>query len=124
MNSIKATLLAAAKVDDVATLRAVVHAEGADKLNISEDPNELTLLHYASAAGSDQVVRYLITSEVAADVNAARGNNFTPLHAAAMNGATAICVLLLLRGAKPEFRHSLRVTHHFTVPRGVVIARL
>jgi ankyrin repeat protein len=101
-NVSKADLKQAAKLDDVSTLLAYADANGADAVRGNDDPQELTILHYAAAAGSVKVVRFLTSDAVGADVNAIRRNNFSPLHGAAMNGATEVCNLLLEAGAHPD----------------------
>ena len=67
---------------------------------MEDNPDELTTLHWAAASGALKSVDYLMSHAVQADPRAARGNNFTPLHGAAMNGHTAICQALLNAGAE------------------------
>jgi ankyrin repeat protein len=45
-------------------------------------------------------VRFLLASPVGADPRAARNNNFTPLHSAAMQGHAAVCEILIGAGAE------------------------
>jgi ankyrin repeat protein len=96
-------IIAAAKTDDVAALRAVA-AHNACALHGGPDLDELTPLHYAAAAGALNAVRFLASDAIGADINAVRGNNFTPLHGAAMNGRTEICIFLLEQGANPNIQ--------------------
>lgn len=91
----------AAEADNVSLLKAIFDAEGRAVFG-SEDTDILTTLHFAAASGSLDAVRFLLSDAVGADVNAARGNNFTPLHAAAMNGHSEVCRVLLEKGASPN----------------------
>ena len=100
MSDLSQRLMDAAKEDDVASLRALVTGLGSGALRGGPDPEKLTLLHYAAAAGSLGVVGFLASDAVGADINAARGNNFTPLHGAAMNGHESVCGLLVELGAR------------------------
>jgi Ankyrin repeats (3 copies) len=75
----------AAKSGDVAALKALVALYGPTVVRLGDDPSELTALHLASASGIVEAVRYLLGAPVEADPRAARNNNFTPLHAAAMH---------------------------------------
>jgi cytohesin len=47
-------------------------------------------------------IRFLASDAIGADVSAARMNNFTPLHAAAMQGMAEVCAILLELGAQPD----------------------
>jgi cytohesin len=89
----------AAMAGDVAALRQLVAAHGGPAVRLDGDPAELTALHWAAASGSLEAVRFLLASPVGADPRAARNNNFTPLHAAAMQGHAAVCEALLAAGA-------------------------
>ncbi len=93
-------LAAAVRCDDVACLRAFAAAHGSGLLRGRDDPGAWTILHHAAGAGSLGVVRFLASDAVGADINAARVNNFTPLHSAAMNGHEAVCALLVELGAR------------------------
>jgi uncharacterized protein len=84
---------------DVDTLRRRVAAEGPAAVRLDGDPQELTALHLAAAAGQLAAVEYLLSPAVGAEPRAARINNFTPLHSAAMNGHAAVCETLLAAGA-------------------------
>ena len=55
---------------------------------------KLTALHLAAASGNVEAVRSRLT-QPPADPKAARNNNFTPLHSAAMQGHAAVCELLI-----------------------------
>ena len=89
----------AATTGDVAALRQLVVARGGPAVRLDCDPEELTALHWAAASGSVEAVRFLLAPPVGADPRAARNNNFTPLHAAAMQGHAAVCEVLLAAGA-------------------------
>jgi len=91
---------AAALEGDLQRFMRLVETHGPAAVLLDDDPEELTSLHYASSFGSTPVVDYLLSAAVGADPCAARGNAFTPLHAAAMNGHTAACDALLSKGAK------------------------
>ena len=68
-------------------------------VRLDGDPVELTTLHLASASGNIEAVRFLLSPPVEADPCAARNNNFTPLHAAAMQGHAAVCEVLIGAGS-------------------------
>jgi cytohesin len=89
----------AALTGDVATLRQLVATHGGPAIRLDGDPAELTTLHWAAASGSVEAVRFLLGPAVGADPRAARNNNFTPLHSAAMQGHAAACAVLLAAGA-------------------------
>lgn len=89
----------AAIAGDVAALTQLVAAHGGRAVRMDGDPMELTALHWAAASGSVEAVRFLLAPSVEADPQAARGNNFTPLHSAAMQGHAAVCEVLLAAGA-------------------------
>jgi ankyrin repeat protein len=93
------TVKKAATAGDVAALKQLVAAHGGPAVRLDGDPAELTALHWAAASGSLEAVRFLLAIPVEADPRAARNNNFTPLHAAAMQGHAAVCEELLAAGA-------------------------
>jgi len=101
---------AAAEADNVPLLRTIFDAHGSAVCG-SKHPDDLTTLHFAAAAGSLKAVCFLLSDAVGADVNAARNNNFTPLHAAAMSGQSEVCRVLLEMGALPNVQ---------TAPQGYV----
>jgi ankyrin repeat protein len=90
---------AAAQAGDVAALARLVASHGGPAVRLDGDPEDLTTLHWAAASGVLDAVSYLLTPPVQADPRAARSNNFTPLHAAAMHGHAAVCEALLKAGA-------------------------
>jgi cytohesin len=96
----KETMKKAAISGDVAALTQLVAAHGGPAVRADDDPAELTTLHWAAASGSVEAVRFLLGPPVGADPRAARGNNFTPLHSAAMQGHAAVCEVLLGAGAE------------------------
>ena len=89
----------AAVAGDVAVLKEFVTSHGPAVVRLDGDPAELTALHLASASGNIEAVRLLLAPPVNADPCAARNNNFTPLHAAAMQGHAAVCEVLIGAGA-------------------------
>jgi cytohesin len=89
----------AATAGDAAALRQLVATHGGPAVRLEGDPAELTALHWAAGSGSLETVRFLLAPPVGADARAARNNNFTPLHAAAMQGHAAVCEVLLAAGA-------------------------
>lgn len=89
----------AASAGNVAALKELVALHGPILVRLDGDPTELTALHLASASGNVEAVRFLLGSPVQADPCAARNNNFTPLHAAAMQGHAIICEILIGAGA-------------------------
>jgi len=86
--------------DNVSTLSKLVAIHGVPAIRMEDNPDELTTLHWAAAFGALKSVDYLMSNTVQADPRATRGNNFTPLHSAAMNGHAAICQALLDAGAE------------------------
>lgn len=90
---------AAATAGDCAAIATLVDRLGAAVVRLDAQPDELTTLHYAAGGGNAGLVAYLLSDAVGADSRAARKNAFTPLHAAAMNGHTEACGLLLDAGA-------------------------
>jgi len=85
---------------DVAALTKLVIAHGGPAVRLDANPGELTALHWAAASGSVETVNLLLAPPVNADPRAARNNNFTPLHSAAMQGHAAVCEVLLKAGAE------------------------
>ena len=98
-NGIAEAVKNAAIAGDVAALTRLVAAHGGPAIRMDSDPAELTTLHWAAASGSVEAVRFLLAAPVEADPCAARNNNFTPLHSAAMQGHAAVCELLIGAGA-------------------------
>ena len=98
-DQIAGAVQAAAEVGDVATLARLVADHGGKAVRLDDDPAELTALHWAAAAGVVDAVNYLLADPVLADPRAARINQFTPLHSAAMLGHAAVCEVLLNAGA-------------------------
>ena len=80
-------------------LRKIVAQEGVEKVKCNTDINELASIHWASNANHLEIVRFLLNDPVNEDCNLVRGNNFTPLHSAAMNGNTQIVEYLISKGA-------------------------
>jgi len=90
----------AATAGHVSALAKLLAAHGGAALRMDGVPAELTSLHLAAASGSVEAVRFLLAPPVESDARAARINNFTPLHSAAMQGHAAVCELLLAAGAE------------------------
>lgn len=89
----------AALAGDAAALAQLVAAHGAAAVRHDGDPAQLTALHWAAASGDVNAVRFLLAPPVEADPRAARVNNFTPLHSAAMQGHADVCAELIAAGA-------------------------
>ena len=89
----------AALAGDVAAINDLAITHGPARVRLDDDPVELTALHLASAASKIEAVRFLLAPPVAADPCAARNNNFTPLHAAAMQCHAVVCEILIEAGA-------------------------
>ena len=103
MTNPKADQFRAAAVNgNLKQLQILLTSTGQDVVFAEDDPEELTSLHLAAAAGHADVVKFLLSESVGTDVNVTRINNFTPLHAAAMKGQTAICKQLLVAGGNPN----------------------
>ena len=92
----------AAQQGDLESMRALLEELGRETVRADGDPEELTSLHWACSAGNQALVAFLLSDTVGADPGAVRGNCFTPLHAAAMQGHAAICQALLDAGADPD----------------------
>jgi cytohesin len=95
----KDAIVGAIMAGDVEALKQRVAAEGMAVVRLEDNPQELTALHLAAAAGHLALVDFLLSPAVKADPRAARINNFTPLHSAAMQGHAAVCERLLQAGA-------------------------
>lgn len=93
-----ADLRRAIAAGDLATIQGYARAFGPACLQL-DGADELTALHCAAAAGHAELVLYLLAPPIHADARAARGNRFTPLHAAAMNGHSSVCAALIRVGA-------------------------
>ncbi|MDB4324821.1 ankyrin repeat domain-containing protein [bacterium] len=89
----------ACKAGDLELLERLAASRGPEALRLDDDLEELTGLHYAAASGCLDLVRFFLSPAIGSDPTAARGNNFTPLHGAAMFGHTAVCEALLEAGA-------------------------
>ena len=100
LNDLVESVRNAAIVGDVTRLTQLVALHGGPAVRLDGDPAELTALHWAAASGSVDAVTFLLAPPVEADPRAARGNNFTPLHSAAMHGHSAVCEVLLNAGAE------------------------
>ena len=94
---------------DVQQLQILLDTYGAKAIRADDHPQQLTALHWAAAAGNLEVVCFLLCERVKADPQAARINNFTPLHAAAMHGYARVCEQLLFAGANANVQ---------TIPQG------
>jgi uncharacterized protein len=99
----------AASTGNATVLKELVALHGPLLVRMDGDPAELTALHLASASGNVEAVRFLLAHPVHADPCAARNNNFTPLHAAAMQGHASICEILIGAGAEVNVQ---------TIPQG------
>ncbi len=89
----------AAVAGDVSSLKQLLDTHGGISIRMDSDPAELTALHWAAASGNVEAVQFLLGPLVGADPSAARNNNFTPLHSAAMQGHAAVCEVLIGAGA-------------------------
>lgn len=104
MSDMTDKVIQAAMTGDLAVLRRIAKQHGVTAVKAEGDPDELTTIHVAAAAGHEDIVRFLLSDEIRADPRTARDNNFTPLHAAAMQGNARICQLLLDHGADPNMQ--------------------
>jgi uncharacterized protein len=105
-SNLRGAVLQAATKGDLASLIRLVENEGPVAVRLEDEPQELAALHIAAAAGQLEAVNYLLSQAVGADPRAARINNFTPLHAAAMYGHAAVCETLLRAGAEVNVQTS------------------
>ena len=92
----------AARRGDRAALDRLLELHSAADVRAEDDPLELTSLHLAAASGNEEIVDFLLSEAISSDPTAARVNNFTPLHAAAMHGWARVCTRLLEAGADPD----------------------
>jgi ankyrin repeat protein len=92
----------ASKAGDLDTLQRLIDEHGIKVVLLDDDPQDLTALHLAAAGGALNAVEFFLSPEIGADPCAARNNNFTPLHGAAMFGHAAICAKLLDAGASVD----------------------
>jgi ankyrin repeat protein len=95
----RANVKRAIAAGDLAAILRYTVDFGPASLQMDDDPDELTALHYAAAAGHKDLVLFLLAPPVNADACATRGNRFTPLHCAAMNGHSSVCATLIQVGA-------------------------
>jgi len=72
---------------------------GKEKIKCNANQEELASIHWAAGSGNFEIVKYLLSDEINENANLTRNNNFSPLHAAAMNGFTKIVKLLIEKGA-------------------------
>ena len=72
---------------------------GGEKIKCNSNSEELASIHWAAGSGNIEIVKYLLSDEVNENASLTRGNNFSPLHAASMNGFTNIVELLIEKGA-------------------------
>jgi uncharacterized protein len=93
------SILDAVKRGNLRQLQVLAKVHGAKAIRADTNPQQLTALHIAAAAGHLSVVCYLLSDAIKADPRAKRINNFTPLHAAAMQGHADVCKELLAAGA-------------------------
>jgi ankyrin repeat protein len=99
-DALAAAVKNAAVAGDVARLRQLAVTHGGAAIRLDSDPAELTALHWSAASGNVEAVHFLLAPPVGADPRAARINNFTPLHSAAMQGQAAVCEVLIGAGAE------------------------
>jgi hypothetical protein len=114
---------------EVQSVKDLLNSVGTYLIRDDDQFDKLTSLHWAAASGSIEMVNFLLGEPVSANPNAVRGNNFTPLHAAAMEGHLAICERLLDVGADPNVQtepqlyapiHSAAWGGHVAVIRALV----
>jgi len=72
---------------------------GKEKIKCNSNQEELASIHWAAGSGNIEIVKYLLSDEVNECADLTRSNNFSPLHAASMNGFTKIVELLIEKGA-------------------------
>ena len=91
---------AAVRSGDLAKVQALVARD--PKVVNEKDAQGRTPLHFASAIGNMEIVRYLIAG--GADVRATDPDGFTPLHWAAYEGKADAAKALIAAGADPNAR--------------------
>lgn len=72
---------------------------GEEKIKCNSNQEELASIHWAAGSGNIEIVKYLLSDNINESADLTRSNNFSPLHAAAMNGFTKIVELLIENGA-------------------------
>jgi ankyrin repeat protein len=98
-NRLALTVKNAVEAGDLIAIKELVAIHGATLVRLDGVPSEPTALHWAAASGNIESVRFMLAPPFSADPRAARCNNFTPLHAAAMHGHAAVCEVLIGVGA-------------------------
>lgn len=84
---------------DLEKLREIALKEGNEKVKLNSDQEEIASIHLAASLGKLAIVQFLVESPVQEDPGLCRMNNFSPLHAAAMNGHKAVVEYLIHKGA-------------------------
>jgi len=72
---------------------------GNEAIKCNHEQAELAPIHIAAGLGNTEIVSFFLNSPINEDPGLRRVNNFTPLHAAAMEGHTAVVKLLVEKGA-------------------------
>lgn len=85
--------------NDLASIKRLEKKYGPALLRMEDDPEQITSLHHAAAAGHADLVLYFLAPPINANPRAAHGNKFTPLHAASMHGHALIIQTLIQGGA-------------------------